>query len=911
MLPDQPEADGEEGMPPSQPRADGEHPRSGGRRAGVRPRLVGREAWRTKLLDALGRPGLVTLCGPAGVGKTTLSRVVLDDFVGDDGGAAWFVDLTEARDASGVVGLVARELGVPADPRLRQRTDERIGSVLANAGACLVVLDNFEQVRAVAEPTVGRWRAAAPAARFLATSRETIGIVGERTLWLPPLELPKPGQAPSESPAVCLLLERIAMLVPWAPSETDLTILGRIAEDLDGLPLALELAAPRVAFLGPEGTEEGLRDRFVFLDAAPARPSRSLGAALEWSWDLLDAEERRGLVACSTFRGSFGLASASDVIGAEHAPNLVQSLCQKSLLHVTGPGRYQMLESVRLFAAQKAKQRETAALERRHARSFLAAAEGKSEAAARGDLEARRWLEREYDNLRVIVDRDVSARAVATAALVLREGMSSTIPLEEQAVVLDAAWRVRGALPKRSRLTLRMHRAVLARRSRDRDHARRELEAVVVATQSGGLRLLHARALLELGRLHATQAAFEAADAALREAARRFEAAAASRWRIQSLCALVPVLTYSGRLAEAVAVAEQLLALSERRVDEPMARSYAEAYAANAFVEAGRVNEAIELIASSAERFRSIGDRMGASYDDGLHAFLRHRQGDLGRAEALYRGAAASFDEMGDVTLAAATRGHLGMLLREQGRFEEARAMLAPAVATLCEHSVGSGLFLTAVLAGVELRLGRRGRARRLLESVREDAAELPIAAEVVRLQQSQLDHVEPFVPAAESIDAILSADGAGGPDSPTSSEVLIVRRIIAAELAGNAATDGGAAWSSAKPALWIASDGGAWREADGQRQDLSQRPLLCRLLRSLRDAHVAEPGRGLTSDELVGRLWPDERLRYSAALNRLRVAVSDLRKAGLRDVVVTRRGRYMLVPELSLVEGDRLRTPP
>jgi predicted ATPase len=228
----------------------------------------------------------------------------------------------------------------------------QLGQAIAGRGNCLVILDNFEQVAKFAEETLGRWLVRAPQARFVVTTREVLGVVGEEVFAVSPLE---------SNDAVELFLKRAeAARHGYAPGRDDLLAVQQLTKVLDGLPLAIELAAARVRVMAPRTLLARMSDRFDVLLSHAGRSDRqaTLRAAFDWSWELLSETEKRALACLSVFRGGFTLASAGEVIGEDSeggkpsVVDIVQWLVDKSFIRQVRDERFDLLESVREYAAQ-------------------------------------------------------------------------------------------------------------------------------------------------------------------------------------------------------------------------------------------------------------------------------------------------------------------------------------------------------------------------------------------------------------------------------------------------------------------------------------------------------------------------------------------------------------------------------
>jgi predicted ATPase/DNA-binding CsgD family transcriptional regulator len=298
--------------------------------------FVGRAAEQAEVHAALGRYRLVSLLGPGGVGKTRLATEVARHH------DAAFVDLVPVR-AGRVARAVAEALGVPERPG-ESLTDGLLHR-LRDAPSLLVV-DNCEHLLSEVGPLVERILAGCPGVTVLATSRERLGLPGERTLPVPPL--------PLSSDAEALLADRARAADPAFAA--DPAELADLCARLDGIPLAIELAAARIGSLGTDGLRTALRDRLRLLAGGRGRDQRhrSLRAVIGWSHDLLDPAERVLFRRLSVFAGGFDLAAAGAT--NPHLPpaelaDVLGRLVDKSLV-ARGAGRWRMLETVRAFAAE-------------------------------------------------------------------------------------------------------------------------------------------------------------------------------------------------------------------------------------------------------------------------------------------------------------------------------------------------------------------------------------------------------------------------------------------------------------------------------------------------------------------------------------------------------------------------------
>lgn len=387
-----------------------------------RTRLIGRDTERDAIRRLIvdERRRLVTLTGPGGCGKTRLALQVMNDLRDHFGSRIFFVELAAIREAGLVVPTIARALGETGDrPSL-----DALSDLLPNsAEPCLVVLDNFEQVVAAA-PEVGELLAKLDNVSLLVTSREVLRLYGEHDITVEPLASPPPSSGGSIEkitayPAVTLFTERArAINAAFQLGPANAAQVAELCRRLDGLPLALELAAARSRTLSP-GEILARLESWKGLLAAGARDAperhRTLRATLDWSYELVD--EREGVLfrRLGVFAGGFTLEAAEAVangygdLGVDVVDGMA-SLVDKSLVQVV-PGfgdetRYTLLETVSEFARDKlAEHDELERTRRAHAAYFvLLAEEGGAELARAPGAE---WLQRfrlEHDNCRAALD---------------------------------------------------------------------------------------------------------------------------------------------------------------------------------------------------------------------------------------------------------------------------------------------------------------------------------------------------------------------------------------------------------------------------------------------------------------------------------------------------------------------------
>jgi predicted ATPase/DNA-binding winged helix-turn-helix (wHTH) protein len=394
--------------------------------------LIGREADLANIKARLGSHRLVTLTGSGGVGKTRLAieagRNVLDRY--PDG--VWLAELAPLNDSQLVTSIIGDVLGVSLNAA--GGAIETLASALKNK-QLLLILDNCEHVIAEAARVAEALMRSCPRLSILASSRERLAIAGESIVRVPSLPAPEASGTLTaararEYAAVRLFVERASALGGgFALTDANAATVGSICQRLDGIPLAIELAVPRLKVLSPERLARGLDERFRLLTAGSrtALPrQQTLHALIDWSYALLSDAEKILLARLSVFFGTAALASiaavvASAEIPAEQVGDLLLSLVEKSLVHADPAGgefRYGLLESTRYYASEKLA--DASRMRRRHAEHFAARL---AQATAEWETTpTRQWMAcyaADIDNLRGALEWAFGADGDVTVGLEL------------------------------------------------------------------------------------------------------------------------------------------------------------------------------------------------------------------------------------------------------------------------------------------------------------------------------------------------------------------------------------------------------------------------------------------------------------------------------------------------------------
>jgi len=667
--------------------------------------FIGRTRELAEVRRLLGTTRLVALTGAGGGGKTRLALAVATAVVPEYPDGVWLVELAALTDRAQVVQAVAAALGVCEEPQ-RPLTATLVDALRART--LLLVLDNCEHLLDSCAQLATTLLSACPRLRILATSREALGVAGETSWLVPSLSLPDPQHVLTrmelvEAEAVGLFVERAAAALPtFRLTPENASDVVQVCRRLDGIPLAIELAAARVKVLSMAQLAARLDDCFRLLSAGgwTAVPrQQSLRATIDWSYALLAEPERALFRRLSVFAGGWTLEAAEvvcagDCLAGDEVLEALAHLVDKSLVVVErqdgGPVRYRLLEAVRQNSHEKLRESgEAESIERQHAHFFLALAEA-AEQELRGAQQVV-WLdrlEREHDNVRGALAWSQAARDGAEVGLRL-------------AGALWLFWLLRGNLSE-TRASLR---GLLGRP---------EMHAPTVA---------RAKALYVAGLLAGAQSDFAPACMLLEESLALGQAledkhaiAYARNW-------LGIVASLQGdNLAARVLLAGSLALLQD--LGNKWDIAWALSRLADIDLYLGDYTRAAVSLEASLALARQVGDHFVLGHVLLSLGYAAHLQGDNMRAAACYEESLARFRALNNTWGIAAVLHTLGYVLRTQGDNVQAAVCFSESLTRYWKmgHKEGTSLCLNG-FAGVAGEMGQPVRAARLFgaaEALRE-----------------------------------------------------------------------------------------------------------------------------------------------------------------------------------------------
>lgn len=883
--------------------------RGAARAASFRGLFVGRAAELEAARRALcNGESLVTVTGTGGIGKSRFVHEYSERFASDFSDGVIVCDLSEVRDRAELIAHLSRSLGVGAGASADAAVD-LLGAALAARGHALLVLDNFEQLVSCASDVVERWLELAPEMRVLVASRERLRLDAEVVVALEPLALPMTEDRIAESEAVELFVDRARRARhDFSVNESNARDIGALVAALDGLPLAIELAAARSSMLDARSLLERLHSGLDVLSHGARTASHrqaTMRGALDWSWRLLSDDERSVFAQCSVFRGGFDLAAADAVLLATHGATIfdtLQSLHDKSLLRARtdaddGASRFELFLTVREFAAEKLAELDPhRAAARRHAAHFA----DLSKRAPRDPACVRR-LVRERENVIAAVEHGLAHDDAAELwAIVGLDTALSGRSFDAPATLVERALAVVARDAERELLRgwllyMRVRLRALDRGCYSDADLEDAKEALAIASQAED-RALTSTAHRAMAHLHVAHGSAVDAVAAARAAIDALRDGDPPALFGASYSTLGTTLLMSGSLREAARALERALAFHEQS-----------GHSLNADLTRGVLGViCVEL--GDAERARSclsgqlrFTDRR-AAHAHGYLAMLEHDEGALDRAIEHYHAASRLFEAAGAEAQSASFLAFEAFARAQRGESAIARAHIDRSVSVL--RPLGAiAVTAVSILSAIEALRDRPDAARAASDEARallgpsddraSSASQVFWAHEwAARVkEQSSAGHQSNaralFEQATSLLDSLkCESDGA------------VVLRIAMRSLQRmldvptTAHRDAG----TLEPAVLVVHRSGDWFEPVGAaRVECYARPVLRALLRALVEQHCARPGEAVSNTALIEAGWPGQKMKPESAKARLHTALKVLRQLGMRDHLRATQGGYVL----------------
>jgi serine/threonine-protein kinase PknK len=660
--------------------------------------FVGRRGEIDAILEMLGRSRLVTVTGPPGIGKTRLVTEVAREIAEGEKQEVYFVPLASVTEPERTLGALLEALGEKEHPGMTLM--ESVKNRLQERPA-LLVLDNFEQL-VEAAPSIAEVLSSCPRIRILVTSRVPLRVGGEHEFSVPPLRVPDPkmitgSELLEDYAATRLFLERVRAVDPrFQVTEANAPTIAEICTRLDGLPLAIELAAARIKIFSPQALLSRLDRSLDVLTGGgrdlPAR-QRTLRQAIAWSYDLLEEDEKKFFRKLGIFRGGWTIEAAEKICGKD-ATDRLSALVDKSLVHRTdgssGEPRFFLLELLREFASEKlAESGEFAAVRRAHLATFIDLAERAAPNLTGPDASA--WsavLKDDHDNLREAlaqVDPDLEGEQALRLGAALWRFWIMQGHLRDGHARLESVLALPGARkPSEARAQVLHGLGTIVFTYRGCGEARSVLEEGLGICRTIQYRKGLALTLNSLGWVRFNIGDYEGARATCIEGLALNRDLGEARGTAVALNNLGWLTNHTGEFKDSVAYHEEGL-LYRRKVRDPRGIGFALINTAWSLIYWGRFDRARKNLDEAEELVRSLDDAQIPAWAVEMRGYLHLAEGKFDDAVRLLRESLPAWRKIGNAYGAAINLGSLGEAEIEAGRLDDARRVLEEAMKTFEE----------------------------------------------------------------------------------------------------------------------------------------------------------------------------------------------------------------------------------
>lgn len=841
---------------------------------------IGREFQLAQIAKAFeAGTRLITLCGTGGIGKTRLAQQHCDD-VEATGRRVCFADVSESVDLDDLVRGVSAVVSLPVAPRCSSEDAcDALGRALFDGGVDLLVLDNCEQMVVAVTQAIGIVFRNHRTIRIIATSRERLRCVHEVVVDVPPLQLPSEQFGVSEAASVQLFVHQAKRVQSgFEVSSENEQVVAEIVAALDGVPLALELAAANLNSFGLRGLVDILAQQLDVLRGPRDSVQRqsTLRSTIAWSWGLLSSAERRVLAESSRFRGGFSLQAALQVLSVNgdtlSTLDAIQSLRDKSMLRAEQEGdgiRFTHYRSVALFAREQAAMQDGTS--EPYERFFVDLAGRRvGEIEQSGSPDGLMELSRERRNLEAVFQLRVSGTVptdVATIALALDSVLSAEGPLAQHVQMLNTALECCDGQFEHEQIAT----GVLSRLYRARGNAHR-IQGGLAEAYADLLRALEwptgyaAEIWADLGVLHHQRRDLAKADRCYAKALAAQEPDTPVRTIARVLGNRAATAHDHGSFLDAEEGYREALALlskiGDRRLEGIMLSNLALVE-----LELGQVENARIHVKRATETLEQLGEQRLLGITLGTLGALEHAGGHCEDSCLSYERAISVMTRLGEHRSRALSLGRLGAVLADMQQDELAREYIDESERLL--ERLGDKTAREAMgLARCFLDVAEATRAK--IDNRPADALRHTVLVQT-ELARSR-GGTEPLVGRSDDARALI--------------------RLLDASLeqleSGCLPAGANRKLVVGPQALWFRAPGHAW-------QDVRRRGPIRQILLALVGAHHHSLGEGVPLASLRAVGWPAEKITENAGANRVYVALTSLRKLGLEGILTSGDDGYML----------------